>query len=166
MADLTHFDSQGRAHMIDVGEKPETYREARARGTVFMAPATLELVKARRVAKGDVLEVAQIAGIMGAKRTSELIPMCHNLLLDGVSLDLRLDQKRSVVEIEARVKSHGKTGVEMEALTAVTVAALTIYDMCKAVDRGMVLGEIRLMEKSGGRSGKFLREEEERWERS
>ncbi|MDH7577046.1 MAG: cyclic pyranopterin monophosphate synthase MoaC [Bacillota bacterium] len=166
MAGLTHFDPQGRARMVDVGGKAETAREARARGKVLMAPETLNLIKSGGIAKGDVLGVAQVAGIMAAKRTPELIPMCHPLLLDGVSLSFRFDEGHGAVEIEARVKSRGKTGVEMEALTAVSVAALTIYDMCKAVDRGMVVAEIRLVEKSGGKSGTFLREGEEEWERS
>ncbi len=166
LAELTHFDPQGRARMVDVGGKPETAREARARGAVFVAPETLELIRTGGIAKGDVLGVAQVAGIMAAKRTPELIPMCHLLLLDGVDLRFRFDAERSAVEIEARVKSRGKTGVEMEALTAVSVAALTIYDMCKAVDRGMVIGEIRLVEKSGGKSERFLREGEAEWEES
>ncbi len=164
--ELTHFDARGRARMVDVGEKPETAREARARGTVFMRPETLALIKSGGVAKGDVLGVARVAGIMGAKRTPDLIPMCHPLPLDSVEVRFRLDEERAAVEIEARVKTHGRTGVEMEALTAVAVAALTIYDMCKAADREMVLGEIRLVEKSGGKSGRFLREGEEEWEGS
>jgi cyclic pyranopterin phosphate synthase len=159
-SDLTHFDGRGRARMVDVGTKPETERLARARAVVAMKPETLELIKAGTLAKGDVLAVAQVAGIMAAKRTAELVPMCHLLLLDEVGLDFRLDEERSTVEIEARVRNHGRTGVEMEALTAVSVAALTIYDMCKAVDRGMVIGEIRLVEKSGGKSGTYLREGE------
>ncbi len=160
---LTHIDGSGRARMVDVGGKPETERLARARAAVAMKPDTLELIRAGEVAKGDVLAVARIAGIMAAKQTAGLIPLCHLLLLDEVGLDFRLDQERSMVEIEARVRSHGRTGVEMEALTAVSVAALTIYDMCKAVDRGLVIGEIRLVEKSGGKSGVYHREGERQW---
>ena len=166
MSGLTHFDEHGRARMVDVGAKPETERLARARAVVTMKPATLALIRAGGIAKGDVLGVAQTAGIMAAKRTAELIPMCHLLLLDEAGIDFRLDEERSAVEIEARVRNHGRTGVEMEALAAVSVAALTIYDMCKAVDRGMVIGEIRLVEKSGGKSGAYLREGEEKWLRS
>ncbi len=166
MEDFTHFDDQGRARMVDVGAKGVTEREARARGTVFMAPETLSLIKTGGIKKGDVLAVSQVAGIMGAKRTFEIIPMCHPLLLTGIDLDFRYDDQRSAIEIEARVRCQGKTGVEMEALTAVSAAALTIYDMCKAVDRKMVLGEIRLMEKSGGKSGRFFREGEKEWEKS
>lgn len=166
MQDFTHFDARGRARMVDVGGKDNTVREARARGTVFMAPETLELIKTGGIKKGDVLAVAQVAGIMGAKRTPDVVPMCHPLLLTGIDLDFRLDERRSAVEIEARIRCQGKTGVEMEALTAVSVAALTIYDMCKAVDRKMVLGEIRLVEKTGGKSGRFYREGEVTWEKS
>jgi cyclic pyranopterin phosphate synthase len=166
MTDFTHFDAKGRARMVDVGEKEITVREARARGTVWMNPATLELIKSGGIAKGNVLGVAQIAGIMAAKRTPELIPMCHTLLLNGVNLEFHYDEERSAVEIESRVRCSGKTGVEMEALTAVSVATLTIYDMCKAVDRGMVIGEVRLVEKSGGKSGIFLRKGEDKWEQS
>jgi cyclic pyranopterin phosphate synthase len=166
MSGLTHFDGRGRARMVDVGAKQETERLARARATVFMKPDTLELIRTAGLTKGDVLGVAQTAGIMAAKRTSELIPMCHLLLLDEVGLDFRLDERRSAVEIEARARNHGRTGVEMEALTAVSVAALTIYDMCKAVDRGMVIGEIRLVEKLGGKSGAYLREGEQQWQGS
>ena len=166
MEDFTHFDASGRARMVDVGEKESTVREARARGTVFMAPETLRLIRSGGIKKGDVLAVAQVAGVMGAKRTPDLIPMCHPLLITGVDLDFRFDEQRSAVEIEARVRCVGKTGVEMEALTAVSVAALTIYDMCKAIDRGMGLGEIRLVEKTGGKSGRFYREGEAVWEKS
>ncbi|MGD0153324.1 MAG: cyclic pyranopterin monophosphate synthase MoaC [Thermacetogeniaceae bacterium] len=166
MPELTHFDERGRARMVDVGAKPETERLARARGKVYMQPETLALIRAGGLAKGDVLGVAQTAGIMAAKRTAELIPMCHLLLLDEVGLDFRFDEEQSVVEIEARVRNHGRTGVEMEALTAVSVAALTIYDMCKAVDRGMVITEIRLAEKFGGKSGSYIREGERQWPKS
>jgi len=166
MADFTHFNAEGRTRMVEVGEKAVTTREARARGTVFMKPETLELIKSGGIAKGDVLGVAQVAGIMAAKRTSDLVPMCHPLFISGIDLDFRCDRERSAVEIEARVRCQGKTGVEMEALTAVSVAALTIYDMCKAVDRGMIIGDIRLVEKSGGKSGTYLREGEEQWVKS
>lgn len=166
MDELTHFDTKGRARMVDVGAKEVATREAKARGTVSMSAQTLELIKTGGITKGNVLGVAQVAGVMAAKRTSDLIPMCHPLFLSGVDLDFRYDEKNSAVEIEARVRCQGKTGVEMEALTAVSAAALTIYDMCKAVDRGMVLGEIRLVEKSGGKSGTYLREGEVQWEKS
>lgn len=164
--DFTHFDAQGRARMVDVGDKDVTAREARARGAVYMKKETLDLIKTGGIKKGDVLAVAQVAGIMGAKKTFELIPMCHPILLTGIELDFRYDEQAHAVQIEARVRCQGKTGVEMEALTAVSAAALTIYDMCKAVDREMVIGEIRLVEKSGGKSGRFFREGEEDWERS
>lgn len=157
MAELTHFDEQGRARMVDVGAKEETRRVAIARGEVRMQPETLRLVIEGRAAKGDVLGVARVAGIMAAKKTHELIPLCHPISLTKVEVDFAPDVERSVVEIEARVETLGRTGVEMEALTAVSVAALTIYDMLKAVDRGMVLGEIRLEHKSGGRSGVWER---------
>jgi cyclic pyranopterin monophosphate synthase len=151
--ELTHFDSEGRARMVDVTAKPETERKAVARGEVRMRPETLALIRDGRIAKGDVLAVAQVAGIMASKRTSELIPMCHPLMITSAGLTFNLDEARSLVDIEATVKTTGPTGVEMEALTAVSVAALTIYDMCKAVERGMVIDHIRLVHKSGGRSG-------------
>jgi cyclic pyranopterin phosphate synthase len=155
MAGLTHFDKEGKAAMVDVGAKPETERVAVARGRVTMKPETLALVKAGETGKGDVLGVARLAGIMAAKRTSELIPLCHPLALSSVAVDLALDEAGSAVEIEARVKLTGRTGVEMEALTAVSVAALTVYDMCKAVDRAMTISDIRLVHKSGGKSGTY-----------
>ena len=155
MARLTHFDKEGKAAMVDVGAKPETDRVAVARGRVTMKPETLALVKAGETGKGDVLGVARLAGIMAAKRTSELIPLCHPLALSSVAVDLALDEAGSAVEIEARVKLTGRTGVEMEALTAVSVAALTVYDMCKAVDRAMTISDIRLVHKSGGKSGTY-----------
>lgn len=161
MGELTHFDEQGRSRMVDVSTKAETKREAIARGKVLMESATLELIKKGQMAKGDVLGVARVAGIMAAKKTSDLIPMCHPLMLTGVDIYFALGEK--VVEIEARVRTTGKTGVEMEALTAVSTAALTIYDMCKAVDKAMVLGEIRLVQKTGGKSGLFVREGEGEW---
>jgi cyclic pyranopterin phosphate synthase len=139
--------------MVDVGDKPVTERIASAAGAVYVAPATLELIRAGGVAKGDVLSVARLAGIMGAKRTAELIPLCHPLGLTSVTVELTVNPERSAIEIAATCKLSGRTGVEMEALTAVSVAALTVYDMCKAVDRGMRIGDIRLTYKTGGRSG-------------
>ncbi|MHB1652812.1 MAG: cyclic pyranopterin monophosphate synthase MoaC [Desulfitobacteriaceae bacterium] len=156
MEQLTHFDSEGRARMVDVSEKAETVRFAVARGQVDMQPETLERIRSGRIAKGDVLAVAQIAGIMAAKQTSTLIPMCHPLAITGAKLNFEL-QEPGTVKIEATVKLTGKTGVEMEALTAVSVAALTIYDMCKAVDKTMVIGNVCLLEKAGGKSGHFVR---------
>jgi cyclic pyranopterin phosphate synthase len=153
MAGLTHFDEAGAARMVDVGDKPATSRLAVARGAVRMAPATLALVREGRAAKGDVLGVARLAGIMAAKRTADLIPLCHPLALTRVEVDLEPQEGR--VAIEARVSVTGQTGVEMEALTAVSVAALTVYDMLKAVDRGMVIEEIRVVLKDGGKSGRF-----------
>ncbi len=154
MADLTHFDEHGASRMVDVGAKEVTHRMARAESFVVMQPETLQLIIDRRVAKGDVLEVARLAGIMATKRTADLIPLCHPLGIDGVDLDLQ-PVDATTIRIEATVRVHGRTGVEMEALTAVSVAALTIYDMCKAVDRGITMGPIRLLEKTGGKSGHF-----------
>jgi cyclic pyranopterin phosphate synthase len=151
---LTHFDAAGRAAMVDVSAKPVTERVAVARGRVVMAPATLARIEEGTMGKGDVLGVARIAGIMAAKRTSELIPLCHPLMLSRVAVDL-VPAPPDAVEIEATVKLAGQTGVEMEALTAVTVAALTVYDMCKAVDRGMRIEAVRLVRKSGGKSGTY-----------
>jgi cyclic pyranopterin phosphate synthase len=159
MAKLTHLDEQGRARMVDVSEKEVTSRIAVARGTVRMNAATLALIREGRVAKGDVFAVARVAGIMAAKKTSELIPMCHPLNISAVEIELAAEDEPPRVEIHASVRVSGKTGVEMEALTAVAAAGLTIYDMCKAVDREMTIGEIRLMEKSGGKSGAFVRKE-------
>ena len=156
MAELTHFDDQGASRMVDVGEKPVTARMARAEARVRMAGGTLELIRDRKLAKGDVLEVARLAGIMGAKRTSELIPLCHSLPLDSVTISFSFPEP-GVVAIEAEARVSARTGVEMEAVTAASVAALTIYDMCKAVDREMTIENIRLLEKSGGRSGHFQR---------
>lgn len=150
---LTHFDKAGNAHMVDVGAKGETERVAVARAKVTMRPATLKLIKSKKAAKGDVLAVAQLAGIQAAKRTPDLIPLCHPLLLSSVDVKLTLDAKRSAVDIQATCKLKGRTGVEMEALTAASVAALTVYDMCKSVDRGMTISEVRLVHKSGGKSG-------------
>jgi len=154
MSALTHFDDNGASRMVDVGEKESTFRLARAEGVITMQPATLALIQNRSMAKGDVIEVARLAGIMATKRTADLIPLCHPLGIDGVVVDLQFASD-SVIRIEANVRLHGRTGVEMEALTAVTVAALTIYDMCKSVDRTMTLGPFRLVEKLGGKSGHF-----------
>jgi cyclic pyranopterin phosphate synthase len=159
---FTHFDDAGRARMVDISTKDETVREAIATGSVHMRPETLALIREGRVAKGDVLAVAQIAGIMGAKRTPELIPMCHSLLLTNVEMAFELDDSSdgySQILIRATVRTVGRTGAEMEALTAVSIAALTIYDMCKAVDREMSVHAIQLMRKSGGKSGVFERAE-------
>ncbi|NTW01937.1 MAG: cyclic pyranopterin monophosphate synthase MoaC [Oscillochloris sp.] len=155
---LTHLDAQGRAHMVDVGAKAETQREAIARGRVTMRPETLQMIIGGAIPKGDVLAVARVAGIMAAKRTSELIPLCHALLLTHVSIQIVPSIAGDGLEIEATVRIRGQTGVEMEALTAVSVVALTIYDMCKAVDRAMRIGDIRLAEKRGGRSGDVVLE--------
>jgi cyclic pyranopterin monophosphate synthase len=155
MSELSHFDKAGNARMVDVGAKDETERRATARATVTMAPATLRLIVDKKAAKGDVLAVAQLAGIMAAKRTPDLIPLCHPLALSSVDVRLSCDEKRHAVDIEATCKLKGRTGVEMEAMTAASVAALTVYDMCKAVDRGMVISEVRLIHKSGGKSGTF-----------
>lgn len=157
--DLTHFDDQGASQMVNVGDKPVTSRVARASGRVVMQPATLARIQQRGVAKGDVLEVARLAGIMAAKRTGELIPLCHPLPIDAITIGFTFPNDRTVA-IEAEVRVTAKTGVEMEALTAVSVAALTIYDMCKAIDRAMAIEQIRLEEKSGGKSGHFQREAE------
>tara|TARA_B100000405_G_scaffold186498_1_gene130534 strand:- start:142 stop:618 length:477 start_codon:yes stop_codon:yes gene_type:complete len=155
MSGLTHLDDDGNAVMVDVSDKSETERIATAKGCVIMAKETMDLIVAGQVKKGDVLSVAQLAGIMGAKRTPDLIPLCHPLNLSSVNVDLTCDPNRNAVDITARCKLTGKTGVEMEALTAVSVAALTIYDMCKAVDREMRISDIRLVQKSGGKSGSF-----------
>jgi cyclic pyranopterin phosphate synthase len=156
---LTHFDEQGAARMVDVSDKAVTEREAVASGRVTMLPETLALILDRRVAKGDVFGVARIAGIMAAKKTSEIIPLCHPLALSSVAIEFYPDNAASCVHIRATVRTAGRTGVEMEALTAVAAAALTIYDMCKSADRSMVLGDISLMKKTGGKSGTFERSE-------
>ena len=153
--DFTHFNEQGRARMVDVTDKPPLYRTATAAGTVQMLPTTVEAIRTGGVPKGDVLAVAQVAGIMAAKRTSNIIPMCHPLALTGV--DIRFALREDAVDIEATVKCKGETGVEMEALTAVSAAALTVYDMCKALQKDMVVSEIRLLEKTGGKSGDYHR---------
>lgn len=155
MADLTHFDTDGNAVMVDVSDKSETVRVAVARGRVVMAPETMALIQSRGLKKGDVLAVAQLAGIMGAKRTPDLIPLCHPLALTSVKVDLALDPDNDAVTIEATCKLKGQTGVEMEALTAVSVAALTVYDMVKAVDKSMRITDIHLVHKSGGKSGVY-----------
>lgn len=154
--DLTHFDDQGAARMVDTSSKPETHRIARASGTVRMAPQTLERIRQGLVAKGNVLEVARLAGIMAAKRTGDLIPLCHPLPITSVAVDFAFESD-SILTIEATVQTVGRTGVEMEALTAVTIAGLTVYDMCKAMDRTMTIEQVRLEEKSGGKSGHFVR---------
>jgi cyclic pyranopterin monophosphate synthase len=153
MSELTHFDERGNAAMVDVGDKDITERTATAAGTVTMAPETMKLIVDGGVKKGDVLSVARLAGIMGAKKTPDLIPLCHPLALTSVKVELTCDTERNAVDISATCKLKGRTGVEMEALTAVSVAALTVYDMCKAVDRGMKLENIRLLHKAGGKSG-------------
>lgn len=158
MSELTHFDEKGQAIMVDVGAKQITQRVALARATIYMKPETLELVLRGATKKGDVLGVARVAGIMAAKKTPELIPLAHPLPLDSVTIDFFPDMEECVIHVEARVKVTAKTGVEMEALTAVSVASLTVYDMVKAVDRGMKISDIKLMEKSGGRSGHFVRD--------
>lgn len=158
--ELTHFNKAGRAWMVDVSDKAETERQAVAAASITMRPATLTLIKDGAVGKGDVLGVAQVAGIMAAKKTPRLIPMCHPLLLTGINIEFQLDEEHSRLELAATVRTTGKTGVEMEALTAAAVAALTVYDMCKAVDKGMVIGDIRLVAKTGGKSGTYVRDEE------
>ena len=161
---LTHLDELGQARMVEVGAKEITRREAVARGEVAMRPGTLDMILEGKTPKGEVFGVARIAGIMAAKKTPEIIPLCHPLALTGIDVRFRSDREMSRVEIEARVRMTGQTGVEMEALTAVSAAALAIYDMCKAVDREMVIGAIRLVHKSGGKSGSFDREGEEEWQ--
>lgn len=159
MTKLSHLDEHGRARMVDVSEKEITSRIAVARGSIHMRPETLSLILADKIEKGDVFSVARVAGVMAAKKTSELIPMCHPLNITSVELNFSAGQQAARIDLEAVVRVSGKTGVEMEALTAVSVAALTIYDMCKAVDREMTIGEIRLVKKSGGKSGTFIRTE-------
>ncbi len=158
--EFTHFDEKGHASMVDVGQKPETCRRAVAAGRVEISRETYDLIASGGSKKGDVLSVAQIAGIMGAKRTPELIPLCHPVMMSAVQVELHLAEEPLSVEIKATVSCEGKTGVEMEALTAVSVAALTVYDMCKAVQKDMVISDIRLLEKSGGVHGEFTRKEE------
>ncbi len=153
MEDFTHINSQGRARMVDVSEKDITMREAKAYGIVYMSENTVDMIKSGGVKKGDVLSVAQVGGIMAAKRTSEIIPMCHPVITTGIDINFNIN--KDSIEIYSTVKCKGETGVEMEALTAVSAAALTIYDMCKALQRDMVIGEIKLLEKSGGKSGDY-----------
>ena len=157
MSELTHLDESGRARMVDVSAKGETVRIATARGRVLMQPETLRLIRTGGLTKGDVLAIAQVAGVMGAKKTPDLIPLCHPLPITGVDLSFELDEAASAVEITASARIVGKTGVEMEALTAVATAALTVYDMCKAVDKDMVIDQIRLVHKVGGKSGEYRR---------
>lgn len=157
--DFTHFNDQGRAKMVDVGEKAPTRRTATAAARVLVNQETFSLIRSGGMKKGDVLTVAQVAGVMGAKRTPELIPMCHPILIDGIDLKLSLDEEHRSVEIQATVSCDGRTGVEMEALTAVSAAALTVYDMCKAVQKDMVITDIRLIKKTGGVHGDFERKE-------
>ena len=155
MSDLTHIDSNGNAIMVDVSGKDRTERTASAMGSIYMLPETLALISSKDIKKGDVLSIAQLAGIMAAKQTPNLIPLCHPLNLTSVKLELTTDMQRNAIDIISTCKLTGQTGVEMEALTAVSIAALTVYDMCKAVDRGMRIGDIRLTHKTGGKSGEF-----------
>ncbi len=155
MPKLTHFDKAGRAKMVDVSNKKETLREAVVRGSVFMSPKTFKSIMSGKIAKGDVLAVAKVAGIMAAKRTSEIIPMCHPLNLSHIEINFLPDEKESRIDVEARVKIKAQTGVEMEGFVAVAAAGLTIYDMCKAIDRGMVFSDIHLVKKTGGKSGTY-----------
>jgi cyclic pyranopterin phosphate synthase len=155
---LTHFDESGQAHMVDVGSKESTHRVAVARGKIRMKQSTLKMITEGNAKKGDVLGIARVAAIMGAKRTSDLIPLCHPLALTRVTIDFQVQESTNIVECTAQVETRGQTGVEMEALTAVQVALLTIYDMCKAVDRGMVMSDIHVMEKRGGKSGEWVAE--------
>ena len=154
--ELTHFDAQGQAHMVDVGGKPATHRIAVAQGRIVMNPATLAIILAGSAKKGDVLGIARVAGIMASKKTSELIPLCHPLALTRVTVDFTTDEANSSIHCNATAETIGPTGVEMEALTAVQIALLTIYDMCKAADRGMTITDVRVLEKHGGKSGSFV----------
>jgi cyclic pyranopterin phosphate synthase len=154
--ELTHFDAQGQAHMVDVGDKASTKRVAVAQGRICMLPATLALVQSGTAKKGDVLGIARLAGIMGAKKTSDLIPLCHPIALTRVAVEFEIDAAANAIECTATAECTGQTGVEMEALTAVQVALLTVYDMCKAVDRGMTISDVRLLEKKGGKSGSWV----------
>jgi len=156
---LTHLDEQGRANMVDVGDKPDAHRLAIAEGAVYMQPETLQLIQQGHMKKGDVLTIARLAGIMGAKRTSDLIPLCHPLPMTKIGVELSLDEAHHAIRIRATAHTVGKTGVEMEALTAVSIAALTVYDMAKAVDRAMRIGDIRLLEKRGGVHGDYVAED-------
>ena len=160
MSEFSHFDDKGRARMVDVSSKSVTERTAVAAGRIYIKNEIMELIKSGGVKKGDVLGTAQIGGIMGAKRVPDIIPMCHPVIISGVDIDLRLDEERSCVEISASVSCTGQTGVEMEALTAVSIAALTVYDMCKAIQKDMVISDIRLLKKTGGKSGEYFGGEE------
>lgn len=155
--DLTHFNESGRARMVDVGAKDDTERVAVASGYIEMKKQTLDAIIDGKIKKGDVLAVAQVAGIMAAKKTSDIIPMCHNIFLTGCDIDFEINKDQNRIYIQSTVKTRGKTGVEMEALTAVSACGLTIYDMCKAIDREMIIGEVKLLEKMGGKSGHFIR---------
>ncbi len=157
MKSFSHLDKQGKAKMVDITEKPITKRKAIARGSVYMKPETLKLIEDKKIPKGDVFCVAKIAGIMAAKNTGNIIPMCHPLNITSVDIEFNIDNQKSKIDIESQVKIVGQTGVEMEALTAVSAAALTIYDMCKAVDKEMIISDIMLIEKRGGRSGGYVR---------
>lgn len=159
MSQLTHIDEKGRPRMVDVGAKEDTHRIAVAKGSIYMQKETLQRIRNGGIAKGDVLSVAQTAGIMAAKNTASAIPMCHNIFITGVEMDFILDEEKSAIHIEAAASTVGKTGIEMESLHAVSVAALTIYDMCKAMDRGMKITDIRLSSKSGGKSGDYREDE-------
>lgn len=156
--DFTHFNESGRARMVDVGQKDDTERIAKASCYIEMKEETLRAIVDGKIKKGDVLAVAQVGGIMAAKRTYELIPMCHNILITGCDIDFKIDSEKNRINILSTVKTRGKTGVEMEALTAASACALTIYDMCKAIDRGMIIADLMLLEKDGGKSGHFIRE--------
>ena len=160
MSGFTHFNDKGRAKMVNVGSKSSTTRSAVAAGRVLVSRETLEMIKSGGIKKGDVLSVAQVGGIMGAKRTPDIIPLCHNIAISGIDIDFELDEEQNSVEITACVSCSGQTGVEMEALTAVSVAALTIYDMCKAVQKDMIISDIRLIRKTGGKSGEYVRNSE------
>ncbi len=155
--EFTHFNESGKAKMVEVGDKENTKREAIARGTIKMNPLTLKMILEGQMKKGDVLSVAQVAGIMGAKKTSEIIPMCHNIFITGADIKFEIDEVNNAIYIEAKARTIGKTGIEMEALSAVSITALTIYDMCKAVDKDMVIENIRLVKKTGGKSGEYIR---------
>ncbi len=156
MKEFTHFDVAGQAHMVDIGEKPEAHRMAKARGSIRMLPITLDLILKGDAKKGDVLGIARVAAIQASKRTSDLIPLCHPISLTKVGVEFEIDKANTTVHCTVTTETVGRTGVEMEALTATSVALLTIYDMCKAVDRGMVMGEIKLLEKMGGKSGHWI----------
>ena len=155
---LTHIDENGRPRMVNVGEKADTHRIAVAKGSIYMQPATLDRIREGSIAKGDVLSVAQTAGIMAAKNTASNIPMCHNIFITGVDMDFEIDEEKSAIHIEASASTIGKTGIEMEALTGVSIALLTVYDMCKAVDRGMEICHVRLLRKEGGKAALWTRD--------